>query len=125
MTITLGGVTICSDAARSTAGSPVGPDNLQGNMTPGVVDREYIGADGIEPAQVGLDRAACSFGVVRTFGTSELALTWVSDNLATHGALFGELKFGSKTMMTNAAVRNLGYAVVGCTVALTYSIEGY
>lgn len=125
MTITLGGVTICSDAARSTAGSPVGPDNLQGNMMQGVVDREFIGADGIEPAQVGLDRAACSFGVIRTFGSADLALAWVADNLTAQGALFGELKFGTETMMTNAAVRNLGYAVVGCTVALTYSIEGY
>ena len=124
MTITLGQTTICAGAARSSDGSPAGPDNLTGSLQPGVLDREYIGAPGIEPEHIGCDRSRVSFGVTRTFADAAAAQAYLSGAFLAEPAS-GELKFGGSTVMAKAAVRSRSFSLVGCTVAVLYQIEGY
>ncbi len=124
MTITLANTTLCAGDTRSVAGAPIGPDNLRGSLAPGVLDRAYIGAPGVKPLEIGNDRGSISFSVTRTYATSADALAYISGSFLTE-ARFGELKLGDSTIMTNAAVRDRRFAHFGCTVIVSYQIEGY
>lgn len=124
MTITLGSTTLCSGATRATDGTPAGPDNLTGTLEPGVIDREYIGAAGIEPEAIGCDRSRISFGVTRTYSSTASALAYLSGAFLTED-VEGTLKFNSTTIMTKAAIRSRSFSHIGCTVAVRYQIEGY
>ena len=124
MTITLGSTTLCSGDTRATDGSPAGPDGLTGTLEPGVLDREYIGAAGVEPEAVGCDRSRVSFGVTRTYGSAASALAYISGAFLSEDAE-GQLKFGDSVIMTNAVVRSRSFSLAGCTVAVRYQIEGY
>ena len=118
--------TLCAGDTRNSNGDPVGPQNLRMAETPGAVLREYVGADRVEGEHVRCDSGSVSFGVTRTFATEAAALAYVS------GAYLAEpkkgvLKFG------NAAVFGAGHvsvvtqrtmALVGCTVAVNYTIQG-
>jgi len=124
MTITLGSTTLCSGDTRATDGSPAGPDGLSGTLEPGVLDREYIGAAGVEPEAVGCDRSRVSFGVTRTYASAASALAYISGAFLSEDAE-GELKFGDSVIMTKAVVRSRSFSLAGCTVAVRYQIEGY
>lgn len=124
MTITLGSTTLCAGDTRAADGTPAGPDNLTGTLEPGVLDREYIGAAGVEPEAVGCDRGRVSFGVTRTYGTASDALAYVSGAFLSED-VSGQLKFGNSVIMTNAVVRSRSFSISGCTVAVRYQIEGY
>lgn len=122
MKITLGDYELVSSQTRNNTGSPVGPANLRLSDTPGVVKREYIGETRIRPEDVRVHSGTCTFDVHREFSTVALALAYVAGivNEPTEGAL----KFDSTTVFANAAVTQRSVANVGCSVAVSYTIEG-
>lgn len=122
MKITLGDYELVSSQTRNNTGSPVGPSNLRLSDTPGVVKREYIGETRIRPEDVRVHSGTCTFDVHREFSTVALALAYVAGivNEPTEGAL----KFDSTTVFENAAVTQRSVANVGCSVAVSYTIEG-
>ena len=124
MTITLGSTTLCAGSTRSVAGDPVGPDDLRGSLAPGISDRAYIGAPGIKPEKIGNDRRGISFSVTRTYATPAAALAYISGGFFAED-VEGALTLGGSTIMTNAAIRDRRFAHVGCTVIVSYQIEGY
>ena len=69
MTITLGNTTLCAGQARNSTGSPVGPRDIKDAETPGVVLREYVGADRVAGDRVRCDHGVVTFGVTRTYGS--------------------------------------------------------
>ena len=122
MKITLGDYELVSGQARNATGSPVGPRNLRLTDIPGVVKREYIGDTRIKPEDVKVHSGSCTFDVHREFATVDAALAYVAGivNEPTEGAL----KFDSTTVFSTAAVTNRSVAQVGCSVAVSYTIEG-
>ena len=122
MKITIGDYELVSSQTRNNTGSPVGPSNLRLSDTPGVVKREYIGETRISPEDVRVHSGTCTFDVHREFSTVALALAYVAGivNEPTEGAL----KFDSTTVFENAAVTQRSVANVGCSVAVSYTIEG-
>ena len=122
MKITIGDYELVSSQTRNNTGSPVGPANLRLSDTPGVVKREYIGETRIRPEDVRVHSGTCTFDVHREFSTVALALAYVAGivNEPTEGVL----KFDSTTVFANAAVTQRSVANVGCSVAVSYTIEG-
>lgn len=123
MTITLGTTTLCAGQTRNSTGSPVGPANLRLSLTPGVILREYVGADRVAGEHIKCDRGAVTFEVERIFATPAAALTYLSTTFLAE-ASEGALKFDSTTVFENAAVTARSVALVGCSVAVSYTIEG-
>ena len=124
MTITLGSTTLCAGQARNSTGKPVGPNNLRIAETPGVAAREYVGADRVQPERVRCDSGTLTFGVTRTFADVAAALAYISGSFLSE-ASEGQLKFdntnvfGAKSVVTQRVA-----ALVGCTVAVNYTIQG-
>lgn len=108
--------------ARNNDGDPVGPQNLRLSDIPGIVKREYIGETRIKPEDVRVHSGSCTFDVHREFATVAAALAYVAGlvNEPTEGTL----KFDSTTVFENAAVTSRSVAQVGCSVAVSYTIEG-
>lgn len=122
MKITLGDYELVSTQARNNTGSPVGPQNLRLTDIPGVVKREYIGETRIKPEDVKVHSGSCTFDVHREFATVADALAYVAGivNEPTEGAL----KFDTTEVFATAAVTSRSVAQVGCSVAVSYTIEG-
>lgn len=122
MKITLGDYELVSSQTRNNTGSPVGPQNLRLTDIPGVVKREYIGETRIKPEDVKVHSGSCTFDVHREFATVADALAYVAGivNEPTEGAL----KFDSTTVFPTAARSTSSVAQVGCSVAVSYTIEG-
>ncbi len=124
MTITLGSSTLCAGQARNSTGNPVGPSNLRIAESPGVAAREYVGADRVQPEHVRCDSGTLTFGVTRTFADVAAALTYISGAFLSE-ASEGQLKFdntnvfGAKSVVTQRVA-----TLVGCTVAINYTITG-
>ena len=128
MTITLTNgndvTTLCAGQARNSTGSPVGPSGLRIAETPGAAVREYVGADRVQPEHVRCDSGTLTFGVTRTYGSVADALAYISGSFLSE-ASEGQLKFdntnvfGSKSVVTQRVA-----ALVGCTVAVNYTITG-
>lgn len=123
MTIKLGDTTLCAGQTRNSTGSPVGPSNLRMQLSPGVALREYVGADRVLGEHVRCDSGSVSFGVTRTFATEADALAYVKGGFLAEASA-GALKFDDATVFANAAVTQRTAALVGCTVAVEYSITG-
>ena len=79
MTITLGSTTLCAGQTRNNTGDPVGPRDIRDAETPGVVIREYVGADRVVGDRVGCDHGTITFGVTRTFSSVALATATAKD----------------------------------------------
>ena len=109
--------------ARNNTGSPVGPDKLRIADTPGVVKREFIGKDRIEPEDVKVHSGVCTFDVHREFASVEDALGYVGSTMLNE-LTEGEFKIGDNVVFAKAAVTNRTAALVGCTVAISYTVEG-
>ncbi len=138
MTITLtnGGTTttLCAGDARNSSGNPMGPRDLRMQLTPGVAIREFVGADRVQPEHVKCDSGSISFGVTRTYATEALALAYAtgaflsepSEGVLTVGGtkLFGTRTVGNTTVDAKCVVTQRTLAVVGCSVAVNYSITG-
>lgn len=122
MKITLGDFELVSTQARNNTGAPVGPQNLRLSDMPGVVKREYIGKTRIEPEDVRVHSGSCTFDVHREFASVADALAYVAGivNEPTEGALM----FDSNEVFSNAAVTSRVVVHVGCSVAVSYTIEG-
>ena len=129
MTIKLGDYVLCAGDTRNSAGNPVGPQNLRLLETPGVAVREFVGADRVKPEHVRSDSGSVTFGVTRTFASAADALAYIRTRLVggqqTSEPSEGQLKFddvavfGPKSVVTPRVT-----ALVGCTVAVNYSITG-
>ena len=115
--------TLCSDGARSVDGAPVGPGDLAIAEAPGVELRQYVGADRITSEHVRCDHGTMSFNVTRVFGSEALATAYA---LVGHRSepVEGELKYGSTTIYPKASVTSRRIGMVGCTVVVSYTIEG-
>lgn len=123
MNITLGDTVLVAGQTRSSGGSPVGPANLRMALAPGVVLREYVGADRVQGEHVGCDHGTVSFDAERIFATPEAALAYVRGAFLAE-ASEGALRFGGGVVFAQAAVTSRTCAVVGCAVAVSYTIEG-
>ncbi len=123
MTITLGSSTLCDGQTRSANGSATGPANLRLALSPGVVLREYVGADRVQGEHVKCDHGTVTFEVERIFASPDAALAYVRGAFLSE-ASEGALKFGSDTVFEQAAVTSRQAALVGCAVAVSYTIEG-
>ncbi len=123
MTITLGTTTLVAEQTRSQNGTPVGPSNLVLALAPGVVLREYVGADRVQGEHVKCDHGTVTFGVERIFNSPDAALAYMRGGFLSE-ASEGGLKFGDQTVFEHAAVTSRQAALVGCAVAVSYTIEG-
>ena len=126
MTITLGNTILCAGQARNSTGSPVGPRDTKNAETPGVVLREYVGADRVQPEHVRSDSGSLTFGVTRTFATVAAALAYLKGDFLTEPSE-GQLKFDNADVFGanhKSVVTQRTTALVGCTVAVNYSITG-
>ena len=138
MTITLTkngtATTLCAGGARNSTGDPVGPRDLRIQLTPGVAIREFVGADRVQPEHVKCDSGSISFGVTRTFATPDAAITYATStflNEPNEGVLtvgttkiFGTRTVDDTTVDAKCVVTQRTLAVVGCSVAVNYSITG-
>ena len=121
---TTGNITeLVSTQARNNAGLPVGPDKLRLNDTPGIVKREYIGKDRIEPEDVKVHSGVCTFDVHREFASVDDALEYVGSTMLNEQTE-GEFKIGNNVVFAKAAVSYITAVLVGCTVAVSYTVEG-
>ena len=126
MTITLGTTTLCAGQTRNSSGNPVGPNNLRMQLSPGVAVREYVGADRVEPEHVRCDSGSVTFGVTRTYADVATALAYLAGDFLSE-AKEGQLKFDDTNVFGeehNSVVVQRTAALVGCTVAINYSITG-
>lgn len=123
MDITLAGTVLCSDGTRSVDGAPVGPGNLAIGEVPGVVSREYVGADRTAAENVRYHHGTMTFEAARIFASESLAASYA---LVGHRSepLTGELKYGSETIYANAGVTNKRLGLNGRCVTVIYTIEG-
>ena len=114
---------LCSDGDRSVDGAPVGPGNLAINETPGVEMREYVGADRVSPENVRCNHGTLTFQATRVFATTALATAYA---LVGHRSepTEGVLAYGETTIFPKACVTSKRIGMVGCTVVVTYTIEG-
>ena len=138
MTITLTNngttTTLCAGDMRNSSGNPMGPRDLRIQLTPGVAIREFVGADRVQPEHVKCDSGSISFGVTRTFATPEDAITYATStflNEPNEGVLtvgttkiFGTRTVNGTTVDAKCVVTQRALAVVGCSVAVNYSITG-
>lgn len=115
--------TLCSDAARSVAGAPVGPGELTFAEAPGVEMREYVGADRVRPENIRCSHGTLSFQATRVYATAALAAAYA---FAGHLSepVEGVLKYGTTTIFSHASVTSRRIGMVGCTVIVNYTIEG-
>ena len=115
--------TLCAGRARNTTGSPIGPEGLSGSDMPGVVTRDYIGAEREHPELVRCNHGSVSFSVTRTFANVDAAEEYMASTFLDEGSE-GALYYGSRKVYDYACVTSRTYAWVGCTVKVNYTIEG-
>lgn len=123
MTIKIGSTVLCAGQTRNTTGAPVGPENLRGTDAPGVITRDYIGAAREHPELVRCAHGTVSFDVARTFASVAAAAAYIASGFWEEGAS-GALTFDDRTVYANACVNNRSYSWIGCTVMVSYTIEG-
>lgn len=104
-------------------GKGVGPANLRLALSPGVVMREYVGADRIQGEHIKCDKGSATFDVERIFETPAAALEFIRDKYLKEQSE-GALMFDNDVVFAHAAVTSRVSAVVGCAVAVSYTIEG-
>lgn len=114
---------LVSTQSRNSTGLPVGPANFRASDAPGVVKREYIGADRIHPEHIRCDSGTITFDVNRTFATVAEAVQYALNGIRAE-LVEGELKADDTIIFAHAAVTSRSVAMVGCTVAVSYTIEG-
>ena len=123
MTITLGNTVLCAGQTRNANGSPVGPSNFRASDAPGIVKHDFVGADRTRTEHIRCDSGSVTFDVSRTFGNVDAAIAYACIGIRSE-AVEGELKYGGRTVFEHAAVTARSVAQVGCTVAVSYNIEG-
>ncbi len=117
-------VTLARSPGRSGDGSPVGPDGLEFRTEKGVLDREPIGADGIDSEHVGCDRRTLTFAVTRVYASEQQALAGLAALEAGCPAQ-GKVTLGGKDLIEKATLRGLSARLKGCELSAVYTFEGY
>lgn len=123
MTITLGNTVLCAGQTRNANGSPVGPANFRANDAPGIVKHDFVGADRTRPEHIRCDSGSVTFDVSRTFGDVDAAIAYACVGIRSE-AVEGALKYDGQTVFEHAAITSRSVGVVGCTVGISYTIEG-
>lgn len=114
---------LCAGDMRNEDGDPIGPDQLNAHLAPGILEREYLNAPGITAEARGCDRKALTFRVHRIYKTVELALQGLADGFDLPRE--GEIKFGDKTFMTQAATKPVTFDLEGCRLTINYEFIGW
>lgn len=123
MKITLGSTVLCAGIERNQSGQPVGPANFRSSETPGVIKHDYVGANRTTPEHIRCDAGVIAFDVTRTFATLDEAIEYALVGIKAE-AVSGVLKFGEHTVFATAAVTSRTVAQTGCSVSVSYTIEG-
>ena len=116
--------TLARSPGRPGDGSPVGPEGLDLRTQKGVLDREPIGADGIDSEHVGCDRRALTFSVRRLYASQAAALAGLAA-LEQDCPAQGEVKLGGHALITKATLRGLSARLKGRELSAVYTFEGY
>ena len=104
-------------------GKAVGPGNMRMSLSPGVVMREYVGADRVQGEHIKCDKGSVAFDVERIFETPADALKYICTDFLKEQSE-GALMFDDDIVFAKAAVTSRISAIVGCAVAVSYTIEG-
>lgn len=123
MTVTLGSTILCSDSARSTDGSPVGPDNIRIADRPGVRLSECVGAERVRPGAVACRSCTITFDATRIFASAADATAWCLKGYLLEPTV-GAFAIDGETILSDAAVTARAMAQSGCAVSVSYTIEG-
>lgn len=123
MDIKIDNAVLCFGDHQTTAGDPIGPDNLRVRLQRGVDVYEYIGAAGIDSEHKGCDRKSISFGVTRTYGSEADAKAAILTVMALD--MEGAVTVSSTAFMAKGNVLSLDVAQIGCSLICSYMIEGY
>ena len=123
MEIKIGNTVLCAGQQRSVNGMPVGPSNFRSSDAPGIVKHDYIGADRTRPEHIRCDSGSVTFDVSRTFASVSAAVAYACVGIRSED-VEGPLTYDGKTIFEHAAVTSRSVAQVGCTVAVSYTIEG-
>jgi|GEM_PF-2442935 len=116
--------TLAQSPGRSGDGTPVGPDGLDLRTDKGALDREPVGAPGVDSEAVGCDRRALTFSVRRVYASETLALVGFAGLEAACPAQ-GAIALGELTLIANGTLRSLGARLRGREVSAVYTFEGY
>ena len=124
MTINLGNTILVAGQTRNSNGSPVGPANFQLSDSPGIVTRDFIGADREEPEHVMPDHGSITFQATRIFGSVADAIAYCTTTIFTEDVA-GQLKFDNTQVFgARSAITNRRVSQIGVAVAIQYTIEG-
>ena len=104
-------------------GKAVGPGNMRMSLSPGVVMREYVGADRVQGEHIKCDKGSVAFDVERIFETPADALKYICTDFLKEQSE-GALMFDDDIVFAKAAVTSRISAIVGCALAVSYTIEG-
>ena len=116
--------TLAQSPGRSGDGTPVGPDNMDFRTDKGTLDREPIGADGIDTEAVGCDRRVLTFSVQRVYASDSAALAGFA-GLEAACPPKGAVALGGTTLIAKATLRSLAARLKGRCVSAVYTFEGY
>ena len=115
---------LLAQPSRSRDGTPAGPDNLEYRAQKGVLDREPVGAQGIDTEAVGCDRRTLTFSATRTYATPAAALEAFA-TVETECPDLGAVKLGAATLIGKATLRSISARMTGVTITVVYAFEGY
>ena len=115
---------LAQSPGRFQDGTPIGPDNMDSRTEKGTLDREPIGAQGIDTEPVGCDRRTLTFTIQRIYATADDALAGYA-TLESDCPDKGEVKLGGNTLITKATFRNIALHLRGVNVSAVYTFEGY
>jgi hypothetical protein len=116
--------TLAQSPGRLQDGTPLGPDNMDFRTDKGTLDREPIGADGVETEAVGCDRRVLTFSVQRVYASASAALTGFA-GLEAACPSKGAIALGGSTLIAAATLRSLAARLKGRNVSAVYTFEGY
>lgn len=116
--------TLAQSPGRSGDGTPLGPDNMDFRTDKGTLDREPLGADGIDTEAVGCDRRVLTFSAQRVYADAAAALAGFAALEAACPAK-GALALGGSTLIAKATLRSIAARLKGRNVSVVYSFEGY
>ncbi len=116
--------TLAQSPGRLQDGTPIGPDNMGYRTEKGTLDREPLGADGIDTESVGCDRRVLTFSVQRIYADDAAALTGFA-GLEASCPSKGAVALAGNTLIAKATLRGIDARLNGRKVSAVYTFEGY
>jgi len=116
--------TLATSPGRSGDGTPVGPDSMEFRTDKGTLDREPVGAAGIDTESVGCDRRVLTFSAQRIYADEAAALAGFAA-LESDCPSKGSVALGGSTLIAAATLRSVALRLKGVSVSAVYSFEGY